>query len=53
LSSYRCPLPLDPPWTPGRVDQQVLQELPAAQEKVGQGRSGDPGYGDKVFRSYA
>jgi len=25
-----CPLPLDPAWTPGRVDQQVLQELAAA-----------------------
>ena len=44
----QCPLPLDPPWTPGVVDQQVLQELPAAQEQVGQGRSGDSGFGDKV-----
>ena len=25
-----CPLSLDPAWTPGRVDQQVLQELAAA-----------------------
>ena len=32
----------------GRVDQQVLQELPAAKEQVGQGRSGDPGFDDKV-----
>ena len=48
LSSARCPLRLDPPWSPGRVDQQVLQELPAAQQQVGQGRSGDPGFGDKV-----
>jgi hypothetical protein len=38
LSSVRCPLPLDPSWTPGRVDQQVLQELPAAEQQVGQGR---------------
>jgi hypothetical protein len=34
LRSARCPLRLDPPWTPGRVDQQVLQELPAAKEQV-------------------
>jgi hypothetical protein len=44
----QCPLPLDPPWAPGRVDQKVLQELPAAEQQVGQGRSGDPGFGDKV-----
>ena len=48
LSIARCPLPLDPPWSPGGVDQQVLQELPAAEQQVGQGRSGDPGFGDKV-----
>ena len=48
MSSARCPLPLDPPWSPGGVDQQVLQELPAAQEKVCQGRSGDPGFGHSV-----
>ena len=53
MSSARCPLPLDPPWTLGGVDQHVLQELPAAQQQVGQGRSGDAGFGDKVFRSYA
>jgi hypothetical protein len=53
FSSARCPLPLDPPWSPGGVDQQVLQELPAAQQQVGEGRCGDPGFGDKVFRSYA
>ena len=32
LSRARCPLSLDLPRTPGRVDQQVLQELAAAQE---------------------
>ena len=48
LSSARCPLQLDPPWTLGCVDQQVLQKLPAAQEQVDQGRSGDPGFGDNV-----
>ena len=48
LSSARCPLPLDPPWTPGRVDQQVLQDLAGAKEQVGQGRSGDPGFGHPV-----
>ena len=48
LSSARCPLPLDPPWTSGGVDQLALQELPAANEQVGQGRSGDPGFGHKV-----
>ena len=48
LSSARYPLPLDPPWSPGGVDQQVLQELPAAEQQVGQGRSGDPGFGHKV-----
>jgi hypothetical protein len=48
LSSARCPLPLDLPWSPGGVDQQVLQELPAAEQQVGQGRSGGPGLGDKV-----
>jgi hypothetical protein len=53
LSSTRCPLPLDPPWKAGGVDQEVLQELTAAKKQVGQGRSGDPGFGDKVFRSYA
>ena len=53
MSSARCPLRLDSPWSPGGVDQQVLQELPAAQQQVGQGRSGDPRFGDKVFRSYA
>ncbi len=26
---------LDPPWSPGGVDQQVLQELAAAHQKVG------------------
>jgi len=53
LCAGRRPLPLDPPWTAGGVDQQVLQELPAAEQQVGQGRSGDAGFGDKVFRSYA
>ena len=48
MSSARCPLPLDPPWSLGGVDQQVLQELPAAEQQVGQGRSSDPGFGDKV-----
>ena len=48
LSSARCPLRLDSPWSPGGVDQQVLQELPAANEQVGQGRSGDPVFGHKV-----
>jgi hypothetical protein len=48
LSIARCPLPLDPPWSPGGVDQRALQELPAANEQVGQGRCGDPGFGDKV-----
>jgi hypothetical protein len=47
LSSARCPLPPDPPWSPGGVDQQVLQELPAAEQQVGQGRSGDTGFGHK------
>ena len=49
----QCPLPLDPPWSPGGVDQQVLQELPAAQQQVGQGRSGDAGFGDKVAAAVA
>jgi hypothetical protein len=48
LSSARCPLPLDPPWSPGGVDQQVLQELTAAEQQVGQGCSGDAGFGHKV-----
>ena len=44
----RCPLPLNPSWSPGGVDQQVLKELPAAEQQVGQGRSGDPGFGHSV-----
>ena len=48
MTCARCPLQLDPPWSPGGVDQQVLQEIPAAQQQVGQGRSGDPGFGDPV-----
>jgi len=48
LSIARCPLPLDPPWSPGRVDEQVLQELAATEQQVGQGRSGDPGFGHQV-----
>jgi len=48
MTSARCPLPLDSPWPPGGVDQQVLQELAATEQQVGQGRSGDPGFGDKV-----
>jgi len=43
-----CPLPLDSPWTPSAVDQQVLQELTAAQQQVGHGCSGDPGFGHPV-----
>jgi hypothetical protein len=39
------PLPLDPPWTPGGVDQQVRQELVAAEQQVCQGRTDDPGFG--------
>ena len=41
-------LPPDPPRTPGGVDQQVLQELPAAEQQVGQGRCGDARFGHKV-----
>ena len=48
MSSARCPLTLDPPRPAGGVDQQVLQELAAAEQQVCQGRSGDPGFGHKV-----
>jgi hypothetical protein len=48
LNSARCPLTLDPPGPAGGVDRQVLQELSAAQEKVGHGCSCDPGFGHKV-----
>jgi len=40
----RCLLPPDPPRTPCRFNQEVLQELPATQQQIGQGRSGHTGF---------